>query len=213
METQLDAIEMRIVGSLLEKALSTPDYYPLSLNALVNACNQKSSRDPVVAYDAATVETALDGLAVKGVVDCSRVGRVPKYEERFSRRHDLMPPEMAVLGVLLLRGPQTAGEVRNRTARMHRFGQLADVLETLDRLAEWGFSCQLARQPGHKEVRYAHLLGASIEAAAPEEDNVISDASSVENNRLATIETDIANLKDELTALKRAFEAFCAQFD
>lgn len=213
METQLDAIEMRIVGSLMEKALSTPDYYPLSLNALVNACNQKSSRDPVVAYDAATVETALDGLAVKGVVDCSRVGRVPKYEERFSRTHDLMPPEMAILGVLLLRGPQTAGEVRNRTARMHRFGQLADVLETLDRLAEWGFSCQLARQPGHKEVRYAHLLGASIEAAAPEEDNVISDASSVENNRLATIETDIANLKDELTALKRAFEAFRAQFD
>ena len=213
METNLDAVEIRILGSLMEKALSTPDYYPLSLNALLNACNQKSSRDPVVSYDAPTVQAALEDLEAKGLVGCSRLGRVPKFEELFGRRHDLMPPELAALSVLLLRGPQTAGEIRSRTARMYRFTGLEAVLETLARLAEWGLCHRMARLPGHKEDRYAHRLGDPDDAQemVVEVDAVTTAPEAV--NRIETLEQAVASLRAELAALQAEFHAFKSQFD
>ncbi len=212
METNLNAVEIRILGSLMEKALSTPDYYPLSLNALLNACNQKSSRDPVVTYDAPTVQSALEGLEAKGLVDCSRLGRVPKFEELFGRRHDLMPPELAALSVLLLRGPQTAGEIRSRTARMYRFTGLEMVLETLARLTEWGLCHRLARLPGHKEDRYAHRLG-DPDGAQEMAVEVDAESTSPEAaDRIESLEQAVASLRAELAALQAEFRDFKSQF-
>lgn len=158
MDMNLTETEVRVLGSLMEKSLSTPDYYPLSLNALTNACNQKSSRDPVVSYSEAVVQAALEQLEQKGWVNRSDVARVPKYEERLSQQHNLLPRESGALCVLLLRGPQTAGEIRTRTSRMCRFNDLDEVTTTLADLESWGFVRCLARRAGHKEPRYAHLL-------------------------------------------------------
>jgi uncharacterized protein YceH (UPF0502 family) len=158
MEPMLDEMEARVLGSLIEKELTTPDYYPLSLNALTNACNQKSNRDPVVSYTEETVQTVLEGLEQKGLIHKSVIGRVSKYEETFIRPRNLVTRESAVLCVLLLRGPQTAGELRGRTERMGRFESLEEVHETMSRLEEWGYVRRLARLAGHKEARYAHLL-------------------------------------------------------
>ncbi len=213
METNLNAVETRILGSLMEKALSTPDYYPLSLNALLNACNQKSSRDPVVTYDAPSVQSALEGLEAKGLVDCSRLGRVPKFAELFGRQHDLMPPEIAALSVMLLRGPQTAGEIRSRTARMHRFSGLEAVLETLARLTEWGLCHRLARLPGHKEDRYAHRLGDTDEAPAVKVEADLGPTTPQAVDRIETLEQAVASLRAELSALQAEFSAFKSQFE
>lgn len=213
METNLNAVEIRILGSLMEKALSTPDYYPLSLNALLNACNQKSSRAPVVSYDAATVQAALEGLEAKGLVDGSRLGRAPKFAELFGRKHDLIPPEMATLSILLLRGPQTAGEIRSRTARMYRFAGLETVLETLARLTEWDMCHRLARLPGHKEDRYAHRLGDPSGAQAMEIQADPGTTASEAADRIETLEQALASLRAELAALQADFRAFKSQFD
>lgn len=157
--TLLTDVEIRILGSLMEKALSTPDYYPLSLNALTNACNQKSSRDPVVVYDEGDVQSVLEALEEKKLVNRSGVGRVPKYEELLSPTYDLVPRETAVLCVLMLRGPQTVGELRSRTGRLATFENLEAVTEILEKLVDWGLAQQLDRLPGRKESRYDHLLG------------------------------------------------------
>src|SRR6185437_10016166 len=144
---RLDAEEVRVLGALLEKEIATPDYYPLSLNALVNACNQKSNREPVVSYDEATVEAALSELRGKGLA--SRItgdSRVAKHEERFCERHNLGRREAAVMCVLMLRGPQTVGELRGRTERLYSFEDLEGVESTLNRLAEMGFVKKLPRQ-------------------------------------------------------------------
>ena len=173
MDWQLDAAELRVLGALMEKEKTTPEYYPMSLNALVNACNQKSNRDPVVTYDEETVETALDGLRNKGL--SSRISggsRVPKHEHRFTERCNLGRREEAVLCVLMLRGPQTVGELRGRTERLYTFDDLESVENTLSRLAEIGFVKQLPRQAGYKEQRWAQLLAGDVEvaeeASAPE---------------------------------------------
>src|SRR5947208_8964485 len=140
MDWQLDPVELRVLGALMEKEIATPDYYPLSLNALVNACNQKSNREPVVSYDEEIVETALAGLRKQGL--CMRVSgdsRVPKHEQRFTERDNLGRREAAVLCVLMLRGPQTVGELRGRTERLYTFEDLEGVESTLNRLAEAGY--------------------------------------------------------------------------
>src|SRR3954466_6623637 len=163
MET-LDAVEVRVLGSLLEKEATTPEYYPLSLNALVNACNQKSNRDPVVNFDEETVDIALEGLRNKGL--SSRISggsRVTKFEHRFTERCNLGRREEAVLCVLMLRGPQTVGELRGRTERLYNFDDLESVENTLQRLAEMGFVKQLPRQAGYKESRWAQLLAGDVE--------------------------------------------------
>jgi len=211
MDIILNEIEIRVLGSLMEKALSTPDYYPLSLNALTNACNQKSSRDPVSSYDESTVEAAAAALDQKGLLNRSSVGRVPKYEERFSRKYNFVPRETAVMCVLLLRGPQTTGEIRSRTSRMCQFENLEAVLKTLENLDEWDLVRRLERLPGHKEARIAHRLGGDTNIAEPQEASTRRVAAPVSDQRIETLESAVASLQKEIEDLKESFRTFKAQ--
>ena len=213
MEFQLDTMEIRILGSLIEKELSTPDYYPLSLNALTNACNQKSNRDPVVAFDETDVEAALERMIAKQVVWKSDVGRVTKYEERFTHGRSLVPRESAVLCILFLRGPQTLGEIRGRTTRLYEFEDLAQAREALGNLTEWGLVRRLPRMPGHKESRYIHLLGGEVEAAEIPASPDTEPVPAVELSRIENIEQALEGLRDEMDALKAEFAEFKKQFE
>ncbi len=213
MDIHLNDIEARILGSLMEKSLSTPDHYPLSLNALVNACNQKSSRDPVVSYDQHMVQAALDDLCNKDIVFQSNVSRVPKYEESFSQARQLVPRETALLCLLLLRGPQTTGELRSRSTRMYAFESLDEVMETLGNLEAWGLAKRLDRLPGHKESRYGQLVSdASVEAESPAAPPA-ADCGPEPAVRLEKMEQAVESLQQELDALKQAFDDFKKQFE
>ena len=150
--------EVRVLGCLVEKEFATPEYYPLSRNALQNACNQTSNRDPVVSYDEKTVSEAIERLKEKRLILQENRGRVPKFEETFLKSANLVQREAAVLCVLMLRGPQTVGEIRGRTERLHPFEELEAVQQTLQTLEEWGYVKLLPRQPGRKESRYAHFF-------------------------------------------------------
>lgn len=214
MEIILNDREIRVLGCLMEKAMATPDYYPLSLNALTHACNQKSNREPVVAWDEGIVEGTVDDLEKKGLINCSSVGRVPKYEETFTRQHSMVASEAAVLCVLLLRGPQTPGAIRSRSDRLYAFDSLGALQETLDRLSEWEWIQRLERLPGHKESRYMHLLaGASDDGpdvpVAADPIPTVSD----ESDRLVQLEEQVRSLSDELADLKVQFESFRQQFE
>lgn len=213
MDIQLTDTEIRVLGSLMEKSLATPDYYPLSLNALINACNQKSSRDPVVSYDEATVVAAVDQLMQKHLVHRSEASRVAKFEELLSRRYSLIPRETGVLCVLLLRGPQTVGELRSRSSRMCRLESIEEVSETLNNLEELGFTRRLPRLAGHKESRYAHLL--SVESSPVETTGVSSmgDGANGLDERVDELEKEVAALRSELEALNEAFGLFKKQFE
>ncbi len=201
MDWQLDAAEARVLGSLLEKEIATPDYYPLSLNALVNACNQKSNREPVVSYDEDTVETALEGLRAKGLAVRMTGGdsRVPKHGQRFTEKFNLGRREAAVLCVLMLRGPQTVGELRGRSERLYQFEDLEGVESTLNRLVEMEFVKKLPRQTGYKEQRWAQLLAGDVEVA--EEAAPTAERGPSDRERIAALERELADLK-------RAFEEF-----
>ncbi len=172
MEMKLTESEVRVLGSLIEKDITTPEYYPLSLNALVNACNQKSNRDPVMQLDEDAVRDALEGLQQQRMAGPARGAdsRVTKYEQRLQEVFNFTRPEIAVLCVLLLRGPQTPGELRGRTERLHHFEALDDVQSALQKLMQRDppLAKVLPRQPGTKESRYAHLLaGDVVEAETP----------------------------------------------
>jgi uncharacterized protein YceH (UPF0502 family) len=197
----------------MEKAMATPDYYPLSLNALTNACNQTSNRDPVVSWDEQTVEDAVAVLEAKDLVYRSTIGRVPKYEETFTRKHKMVASEAAVLCVLLLRGPQTPGAIRSRTDRLHAFDSLDALQETLDRLCEWGHVHRLERLPGHKEYRYEHRLSGEPEADAHHVEAADPTVPSDETARLMRLEADIQSLKDALADLRSEFQSFRQQFE
>jgi uncharacterized protein YceH (UPF0502 family) len=205
MDWQLDAAEARVLGSLMEKEIATPDYYPLSLNALVNACNQKSNREPTVNYDEDTVEVALEGLRAKGLaVRISGESRVPKHGQRFTEKYNLGRREAALICVLLLRGPQTIGELRTRTERLYSFDDLEAVEHTLNHLGDMGFVQKLARQAGYKEPRYAHLFCGDVEVA---EEAAVATA-----ERSPALQDRIAALESEVGELKRQFEEFRRQF-
>jgi uncharacterized protein len=202
MDFQLDAAEARVLGSLLEKEATTPEYYPLSLNALVNACNQKSNREPVVSYDDDTVEVALEGLRTKGLAlrSTGRDSRVPKHAQRFTEKFNFGRREAAILCVLLLRGPQTTGELRGRTERLYTFDDLEAVESTLHRLAEMDFVKQLPRQPGTKEPRWTHLMCGDVEVSeAPLERPPSID-------RIGKLEAALADLRREFDDFRRRFE-------
>src|SRR5664280_830601 len=166
---RLTAAEARVLGALIEKEVTTPDYYPLSLNALINACNQRSNREPVMDLDEDAVRQALHSLEDMRIAGRARSsdGRVTKYEHWLGEAFNFSRAETALICVLLLRGPQTPGELRGRTERMHRFDEITDVLAGLQKLMEREPSlvAVLPRQPGTKESRYTHLLSGGVEAA------------------------------------------------
>ena len=210
MDWLLDAAEVRVLGALMEKETTTPDYYPLSLNALVNACNQKSNREPVVSYDEDTVETALSGLRAKGLASrISGESRVAKHEQRFAEKCNLGRREAAVMCVLMLRGPQTVGELRGRTERLYEFDDLEAVESTLHRLEEMGFVKKMPRQTGYKEQRWAQLLAGDVdvaeESAAPESTSAF-DRGPSDRERIATLEQELAELKRQFEDFRRSFE-------
>ena len=216
MDFELDAAEARVLGSLLEKETATPEYYPLSLNALVNACNQKSNRDPVVSYDAAVVETALEGLRAKGPAVRITGGdsRVPKHAHRLTEKFNLGRREEAVLCALLLRGAQTVGELRGRTERLYAFDSLEAVESILNRLSTLEtnpFVKRLPRQAGFKEVRYTHLLCGDLAGPEPNSDPAAAPAESPERSR--SDRERITALETEVAALKREFEEFRRKFE
>jgi uncharacterized protein YceH (UPF0502 family) len=216
MDLILDPKALRVLGCLIEKELATPEYYPLSLNALTNACNQKSNRQPVVDFDESEVSVVVDALADKGLVRKSVVGRVPKYEELFTRERKLVPREAAILCELLLRGAQTPGELRGRAARLHTFASLEEVLETLENLAEWGYLKQLPRMAGHKENRYVHLLGGETDGSAETHlkgDDAPERESEPLGQRIAKIEQEVEALRKELGKLNAEFAHFRRQFE
>jgi uncharacterized protein YceH (UPF0502 family) len=210
MDWQLDAVEVRVLGSLLEKEVATPDYYPLSLNALVNACNQKSNREPVVSYDEDTVEDALLTLREKGLAQriTGRDSRVPKHAQSFTEKFNLGRREAAVMCVLMVRGPQTVGELRGRTERLYTFDDLEAVESTLHRLAEMEFVKQLPRQTGFKEPRFTQLLSGDVEMGEEEAPAPVSVSGrgSGDRERIATLEAEVAQLKREFEEFRRTFE-------
>ncbi len=212
----LSPVEVRVLGALIEKESTTPEYYPLSLNALANACNQKSNREPVVSYDEDTVLAAIEALKARrfaAEIIPSSGSRVHKFAQRISERLNLGRRELAVLCALLLRGPQTLGELRDRTERLHSFGDLDEVASVLERLAGWDppLAVKLARQPGTKEPRYAQLLGGTPDVQpAPAEAPV---AAQPHDDRLVPLEAEIAELRKEIEQLKQQFSDFRRQFE
>ena len=205
----LATVEARALGALVEKEITTPDYYPLSLNALVNACNQRSNREPVMNLFEDEVRVALNALQDKGLAGHARSadGRVPKYEHWLGEAFNFSRAEIALLCVLLLRGPQTPGELRGRTERLHRFDEISDVLGGLQKLMEREPSlvAVLPRQPGTKESRYAHLLSGPVESitvAAPDD----SAKSSAGNERIERLETEVSDLRRQVDELRQKIE-------
>ncbi len=218
MDFQLDDIEVRVLGCLVEKDLATPEYYPLTLNALTNACNQKSNRAPVMALEETDVVHALDSLRRKQLALQSAEGvRVAKYCHNLDGLLNLDPEEMAIIAELLLRGPQTVGELRNRAERMCTIGNLQAAEELLHNLMDRDepLVVRLPRQPGRKENRFTHLLAGSpeageVEAVPTEHVRLKLDA---ENDRIERLEAEVAELRDELASLHQQLLEFQAQFE
>jgi hypothetical protein len=202
----LDPVEVRVLGALIEKEATTPEYYPLSLNALVNACNQKSNRYPVVDYDEDTVRSAVERLRSKRLVMVIiGNGRVTKYSQSISELLNMGRRELAALCILLLRGPQTLGEIKDRSERIFTFADLEETDRVLDKLAEWPsgpLAKKFPRQPGQKEARYGHLLAGEPEMETP------PDVPSPAPNRLAQLESEMQELRIEVADLKRRLEEF-----
>ncbi|TWR25563.1 DUF480 domain-containing protein [Mucilaginibacter achroorhodeus] len=196
----LNDTELRVLGSLMEKSKITPDYYPMTINGLTAACNQKTARKPVVEYDEQTVALALDTLKRKGLVSTATGGssRVIKYKHNFGIVFPVVPSEVAVICLLILRGPQTPGEINTNSGRLYEFENLDEVTEMLEKLAggDLPFIEQMPKRPGQKEVRYRHLLGGSV----PEDDAFDEPQRRTSNNdleeRLSKLETDFAELKE-----------------
>ena len=221
MEALLNSVEVRVLGALIEKEITTPEYYPLTLNSLTTACNQKSNRDPVVSLEEKAVVRALESLRDKGLArQVSGVDmRVPKHYHLFDEKMGLTRPQVAALCVLMLRGPQTVGEIRGRSGRLYEFAGLEEVECVLVELAErteGALVVQLARQPGRKESRYAHvLMGEPEEEDAQTEGPVDAAALEVraENERIAALGEQVKALRDELADVRSAFAQFKEQFE
>jgi uncharacterized protein YceH (UPF0502 family) len=213
----LNENECRVLGALIEKEITTPEYYPLSLNALVNACNQKSNRDPVMNLDEAAVRHALhslDGQSLVRSVSASD-SRVTKYEHRLQEAFNFYRHEIAILCVLLLRGPQTPGELRTRTERMHSFDDLSAVQSSLNHLMkrESPLAKVLARQPGTKESRYAHLLSGDVESFEPKSETEASaPTNTADTERIALLEKEVSALRQDAAALEKELADLRQQF-
>ena len=217
----LIAAEARVLGSLIEKQITTPDYYPLSLNALTNACNQLTNRDPVMSLDESTVARAIEGLRVQHLATAfhGAESRVVRYKHTLTDAILLTPAEVALLCVLMLRGPQTVGELRTRSERLFTFDNLTEVESVLAELAgrqPQPLVAKLPRQPGTKEARHAHLLCGPVETAAPPvalpQEPAVTPGRA-ESERLAQLETEITGLRRELDELRQRFADFRKQFE
>jgi hypothetical protein len=217
MDILLTDDEVRVLGCLMEKEMATPEYYPLTLNALINACNQKSNRDPVVSYDEGIVVYALNGLRERKLIRQSNASRVAKYEQIFSNELKLVTSEQAIVCILLLRGPQTAGEIRSRTDRLYAFPNLEEVQKVITNLEDMELVSKLPRQPGRKESRYTHLLSGMprekpVETiirprVAPEVDQ------SSETDSISKLQEQMDELREEMKSLQAEFARFKSQFD
>ena len=213
----LSAPQARVLGALIEKEVTTPDYYPMSLNALINACNQRSNREPVMDLDEEDVRQALHRLEDLNLAGRARGadGRVTKYEHWLGEAFNFSRAETALICVLLLRGPQTPGELRGRTERLHRFDELTDVVGGLQKLMERepALAAILPRQPGTKESRYAHLLSGGIETVSATENALGRHAAlpgaepdAGQENRIARLEATVTELRQELVALRQKID-------
>jgi uncharacterized protein len=209
----LTAVEVRVLGALIEKEVTTPEYYPLSLNALVNACNQRSNREPVMTLDEDDVRQALHGLEDGRLAGRARSadGRVTKYEHWAGEAFNFSRAETALLCVLLLRGPQTPGELRGRTERMHRFDEIGDVVAGLQKLMERepALVAILPRQPGTKESRYVHLLSGPVDAVADTAaatGNARAAEDSADDGRIVQLESEVAELRREVDTLRKRID-------
>lgn len=205
---QLDDAELRVLGSMMEKSRTTPDYYPMTVNSLVAACNQKTSRNPVVQYDTETVVNAVNTLKRRGLVSTATGGtdRVVKYKHNFAIVYPVIPSEVAIICLLILRGPQTPGELNTNSGRLYEFDSIEEVQEMLDKLSsgDHPYIKQLPRRPGQKEVRYVHLLGGSTDWT---EESFLSDTPSRSSGdleaRLTKVETELAELKEAFDKLMK----------
>jgi hypothetical protein len=215
MAEHLNEIEVRVLGSLVEKQLTTPEYYPLTLNALTAACNQKSNRDPVVSYDDDVVTAAVDSLRDKNLVYLfyGSSSRVVKYKHMLPNVYELAPPDVALMCVMMLRGPQTVGELRERTGRLYEFSGIGEVNETLDKLInrDEPLVVKLERQPGQKEARFAHLLSGEVTQQAVSAPAYLSKPSG--NDRIAELEGKVEAMQTELASIREMLEEFRKQFE
>jgi len=226
-DIRLSEVAARVLGALAEKEITTPEYYPLSLNALVNACNQKSNREPVMNLDEEAVTGALRSLSeleLAGAADTND-SRVRKYEHRLGEVFNFTRPEAAVLCVLLLRGAQTPGEIRGRAERLHHFEELSDVQSALQKLMqrEPALVKVLARQPGTKESRYVHLMCGDVEDSAAvtvaaavvprDHASAVSSVQTGDGGRIARLEIEVARLRSEVAELREQFAQFRKQFE
>jgi len=218
---RLTAAQARVLGALLEKEITTPDYYPLTMNALTSACNQRSNREPVMALDEEEIHLALRGLEERNLVGRARVdGRVSKYEHHLGEVFNFTRAETALICVLLLRGPQTPGELRGRSERLHKFDEIADVLSVLQKLMERdpALVAQLPRQPGTKELRYAHLLSGPVEGMLVGVSSGVPVTSAAHSfvtpapleagaeARIAHLEAEVSELRARLDALQQKID-------
>ena len=221
MNLVLSAIEVRILGCLIEKQATTPDVYPLTLNSLLSACNQKSNREPVMDLDETDVMAALDTLIEKTLASTyqSSRNRMAKYQHRLHQRvfdeFNFSMPELATLGVLFLRGPQTLGEIRTRAARIHEFPDMDAVISVLKALEENShgpYVVMLPRQPGRKEPRYAHLFCGDVEAVSSSDSGAVA-VGVKSNSRLEELELEVSDLRQKLLGLEHRFDEFVKQFE
>jgi uncharacterized protein YceH (UPF0502 family) len=199
----LDDTELRVLGALMEKCKTTPDYYPMTLNGLASACNQKTSRRPVVNYDDGTIVLALDSLKKRGLISTATGGssRAVKYKHNFAIVFPVVPAEVAIICLLMLRGPQTPGELNTNSGRLYEFESLEEVQTVLEKLSspEMPFLQQLPRKAGQKEVRYMHLLGGMIDFT---DDDLPEEPA---RKSVGELEARLAKVEDELAELKEAF--------
>jgi uncharacterized protein YceH (UPF0502 family) len=203
----LDAAELRVLGSLMEKCKTTPDYYPMTINGLATACNQKTSRKPVVQYDDETVVQALNSLKKRGLISTATGGsiRSVKYKHNFAIVFPVVPAEVAIICLLMLRGPQTPGELNTNSGRMYEFESIEEVQEVLERLSspEMPFLMQLPRRPGQKEVRYSHLLSGVPEITEDDFEEAPIRTPGALEVRVVKLENDLAELKDAFDKLMK----------
>jgi uncharacterized protein YceH (UPF0502 family) len=200
---QLSAEEQRVLGSLIEKSRTTPDYYPMSINGLQSACNQKTSRFPIVQYDEESIVETLNSLKKKSLISTVTGGssRVVKYKHNLGIVYPLVPAELALIGLLLLRGPQTPGELNTNSGRLYEFESIEEVQSTLQDLSKRGFVKALERRPGQKEVRYVHLLGDSVEDPAVYQSGINPASTDQLSARVEILEKELSELKEAFNKL------------